>query len=67
MWDVLSVDYNKNLSREKCLRNTISATRAGSIIVFHDSYKAEKNLIYTLPRFIEHYLERGFTFKSIAG
>lgn len=65
MWDVLSIDYNKNLSQEKCLRNTIAATREGSIIVFHDSYKAEKNLTYALPRFIEHYLDQGFTFKAI--
>lgn len=62
MWDVLSTDYNKNLSGEKCLTNTISACRPGSIIVFHDSYKAEKNLTYVLPRFVEHFLEKGFGF-----
>lgn len=65
MWDVLSIDYSKNISPEKCLRNTIAATRSGSIIVFHDSYKAEKNLTFALPRFIEHYLNEGFTFKEI--
>jgi hypothetical protein len=64
MWDVLSVDYDKNLSREKCLKNTIAATRSGSIIVFHDSFKAEKNMVFALPRFIEHFLERGFVFRS---
>jgi peptidoglycan-N-acetylglucosamine deacetylase len=65
MWDVLSVDYNKNLLPEKCLKNTIDATRPGSIIVFHDSFKAEKNLIFALPRFMEYFLERGFTFNSL--
>ena len=65
MWDVLSVDYNKNLLPEKCLKNTIDATRPGSIIVFHDSFKAEKNLVFALPRFIEYFLERGFTFNSL--
>ncbi len=65
MWDVLSVDYNKNLSRERCLHNTIRATRPGSIIVFHDSYKAEKNLTFALPAFIDHFLEQGFTFHSL--
>jgi peptidoglycan-N-acetylglucosamine deacetylase len=65
MWDVLSVDYNKNLLPEKCLKNTISASRSGSIIVFHDSFKAEKNLVFALPRFIEYFLERGFTFNSL--
>ena len=65
MWDVLSVDYNKNLSQERCLHNTIRATRPGSIIVFHDSHKAEKNLKFTLPAFIDHFLEQGFTFHTL--
>lgn len=65
MWDVLSGDYKRSISPEKCLRNTIAATRPGSIIVFHDSLKAERNLMYTLPRFIEHFAERGFVFKSL--
>jgi len=65
MWDVLSVDYNHHLSGEMCLKNTIRATRAGSIIVFHDSFKAEKNLTFVLPRFIEHFVSQGYTFKAI--
>ncbi|MEO7988844.1 MAG: polysaccharide deacetylase family protein [Chryseolinea sp.] len=65
MWDVLSVDYNKNLPQERCLKNTIRATRPGSIIVFHDSFKAEKNLTHALPAFIDHFLEQGFTFHSL--
>jgi peptidoglycan-N-acetylglucosamine deacetylase len=65
MWDVLTVDYNKNLSAEACLQNSIRATRPGSIIVFHDSLKAEKNLTYALPRFIEHFQSQGFSFKVI--
>ena len=65
MWDVLSVDYNRNLLPEKCLQNTIAASRSGSIIVYHDSFKAEKNLQFALPRFIEYHLEKGCTFKKI--
>ena len=65
MWDVLSVDYNKNLSPEKCLKNTIGATRSGSIVVFHDSFKAEKNLVFALPQYLEYFADRGFTFKSL--
>lgn len=66
MWDVLSVDYDKNLSPERCLKNTIAATRPGSIVVFHDSYKAEKNLTYALPRFLEHFSSKGSQFKLIS-
>jgi peptidoglycan-N-acetylglucosamine deacetylase len=65
MWDVLSVDYNRHLSPERCLKNTIGATRAGSVVVFHDSFKAEKNLTFVLPRFIEHFGSQGYTFKAI--
>jgi peptidoglycan/xylan/chitin deacetylase (PgdA/CDA1 family) len=65
MWDVLSVDYNRNVRPLACLSNTTKTIRAGSIIVFHDSYKAEKNMSYALPRMIEHAIKNGFVFKTI--
>lgn len=60
MWDVLSYDYDKNVSEEKCFKNVIKNVEPGSIIVFHDSLKAEKNLRYALPRTLEWVLEKGF-------
>jgi peptidoglycan-N-acetylglucosamine deacetylase len=66
MWDVLSFDFNKNLSKETCLKNTINAVREGSIIVFHDSLKAERNMTYALPRLIEHFLSKGYQFKTLS-
>jgi len=65
MWDVLTHDYSKNISPDRCLRGSIAATRPGSIIVFHDSLKAEKNLSYALPRLLDHFYNNGFTFESI--
>jgi len=65
MWDVLSFDYSALVNPERCLKGTIQATRPGSIIVFHDSYKAEKNMKYALPRFLDHFSERGFVFESL--
>jgi peptidoglycan/xylan/chitin deacetylase (PgdA/CDA1 family) len=65
MWDVLSVDYNKSLSPKACLRNSLRVTRPGSVIVFHDSIKAEKNLRYTLPRYIDSCLEAEYVFRPI--
>lgn len=65
MWDVLSGDYNKSITAEKCLKNTKDAVRNGSIIVFHDSIKAQKKLEYALPRFIEYAKEEGFEFASL--
>lgn len=67
MWDVLSKDYDRRLSPEQCLRRTINACRPGSIIVFHDSHKAEKNMTYTLPRLIDHFGGMGYRFRSLRG
>ena len=64
-WDVLSRDFDSKLSPNKCFDNVIKYTQNGSIIVFHDSLKAFKNLKYTLPKVLAYYSEKGYTFKSI--
>lgn len=65
MWDVLSQDYDPRLSPERCLRRTLAACRAGSIVVFHDSYKAERNMKYVLPRLLDHFGGKGFAFRNL--
>ncbi len=65
MWDILSFDWDKNTSGEKCLNNVIRKTSNGSIIVFHDSVKAAKNLKYVLPKVLTYFTEKGYTFESI--
>ena len=65
MWSVLSVDYDKSLNAERCLKNTIKATEPGAIVVFHDSIKAEKNLRYVLPKYMDHFSKIGYTFKKL--
>lgn len=50
MWDVLSADFDTHINMEKCLDNVLTNVKPGSIIVFHDSIKAFKNLEYALPR-----------------
>jgi peptidoglycan/xylan/chitin deacetylase (PgdA/CDA1 family) len=65
MWDVLSCDFDPTISVEKCLENVISNTIQGSIIVFHDSLKAEKNLKYALPKAIHILKNKGFVFDVI--
>ncbi len=50
MWDVLSGDFDTDLDGEACLRNVLTNVRPGSIVVFHDSLKSERNLRYALPR-----------------
>jgi len=54
MWDVLSADFDQQISEEKCLQNVLKNIQPGSIVIFHDSLKAEKNLRYALPKVLEY-------------
>ncbi len=65
MWDVLSADFDREISPEKCLKNVISNVESGSIIVFHDSQKAFKNLEYALPKTLNFLQENGYSFGVI--
>ncbi|RKS25957.1 peptidoglycan/xylan/chitin deacetylase (PgdA/CDA1 family) [Flavobacterium endophyticum] len=65
MWDVISVDYDKNISPKKCLKNVTKNTASGSVIVFHDSIKAFDNLKFALPEAIRYLKNKGFVFDRI--
>ena len=60
MWDVLSADFDTTISREQCLDNVLLNVKPGSIIVFHDSVKAFKNLEYVLPKTLAFLKEKKF-------
>lgn len=62
MYDLVTRDYSKRLSPEDVLGNVKKYTRNGSIIVFHDSLKAEKNLRVALPAAIEWLKSEGYEF-----
>ena len=65
MWDVLSRDYSRRLSPRGCLKNVTKHLQAGSIVVFHDSVKAFRNMRYALPHTLEHIRRMGLQCKSI--
>lgn len=65
IWDVLSADVDQSISEEKWLQNVIKNTENGSIILFHDSLKAEKNLRYVLPKVLEFSIEKGMDLTKI--
>jgi peptidoglycan/xylan/chitin deacetylase (PgdA/CDA1 family) len=62
MWDLVTRDYSNKLHSQQVLRNVKKYVRNGSIITFHDSLKAEKNMKYALPRSIEWIKEQGYEF-----
>ncbi|HLO58212.1 MAG TPA: polysaccharide deacetylase family protein [Bacteroidales bacterium] len=65
LWDVMSYDFAYNTSPEQCLKNVIRYAGPGSIIVFHDSLKASEKVLYALPRVLEYFREKGYTFRTI--
>ena len=65
MYDLVTRDYSKKLTPEKVFGNVRRFARNGSIIVFHDSLKAEKNMKAVLPQAIEWLRSRGYSFERI--
>jgi peptidoglycan/xylan/chitin deacetylase (PgdA/CDA1 family) len=65
LWDVVTRDYSKYVTPDEVFENVKRYTRNGSIIVFHDSIKAEENMKKALPRSIEWLKEQGYEFKLI--
>lgn len=66
MWDVMSHDYADTVSPEKCAANVLKHYKGGSIIVFHDSHFAFRNLQYALPRVMRDMCEKGFNSKALS-
>ncbi len=66
MWDVLSADFDTEISKEICMHNVVKNTSKGSIIVFHDSIKAFEKVKFVLPHILEYFSEKGYNFKAIA-
>lgn len=62
MWDIITHDYNKNISPETILKTIKKYTRNGSIVVFHDSIKAKQNVLAVLPKAIEYWKNEGYSF-----
>ena len=65
MYDLVTRDYSKRLNGDQVLQNVMRYARNGSIIVFHDSIKAHKNMRYALPRAIKWPKEQGYEFEAL--
>jgi peptidoglycan-N-acetylglucosamine deacetylase len=65
MWDVLSGDFDQSISADRCTENVIMNAKQGSIVIFHDSVKAFDRMKVALPKVLEYFSEKGFTFGLI--
>ena len=63
MWDVVTRDYSPHMTPNGVFNVVKNYTRNGSVIVFHDSLKAEMNMREAMPRAIEWLQQEGYTFK----
>ncbi|MEP7263437.1 MAG: polysaccharide deacetylase family protein [Bacteroidota bacterium] len=65
MWDVLSYDFDITRNGEWCSQHVIRSAKPGSIIVFHDSIKANERLKVALPAVLKYFSAKGFKFHSL--
>ncbi len=65
MWTVLSGDFDKRITKERCLENVLFKTDNGCIVVFHDSEKAAQKMKYVLPIMLQSFTEKGYLFEKI--
>ena len=64
-WTVIAYDWDHALSPEDVYQNVIRNAGDGAIVAFHDSVKAYNNMISALPRVLEYYSNKGYTFRSL--
>ncbi len=63
--DVVPRDYYRKLTPQQVLRKACRYVRNGSVVVFHDSLKAQPNMQWALPRFLDYCIAQGYSFDII--
>lgn len=66
MWDVLSADFDQRISPQQCTDNVVRNLEPGSIVIFHDSVKASKNLYAALPETLAYIAKKGWKCEAIS-
>lgn len=64
-WTVIAYDFDHAISARRVYKNVIRNAGDGAIVTFHDSLKANTNMITALPRVLEYYKNKGFEFKAL--
>lgn len=65
MWDFITYDFESKVTPDAILKEVKKRTRNGSIVIFHDSLKAEKNMLAALPKALEFWKEEGYEICSL--
>ena len=67
MWNLLSYDFDLDLSSEILIRECTSRTAPGTIVVFHDQQKTKAQLKRVLPQYLDFLVGEGFTTQLLKG
>lgn len=59
-WSIMSMDFDAALTPARCLHNVLKNIKPGAIIVFHDSEKAQKNVLQVLPELLQWMEKNGY-------
>jgi len=65
MWSILSGDFDRSLSPQKCRDQVLRHLAPGAMVVFHDSAKAWDRLRVALPATIEYCQEKGWALAGL--
>lgn len=66
MWDVLSADFDMAIAPQQCYENVVNNITPGSIVVFHDSVKAQNNMLFALEQSLRHLSREGYIFRALS-
>jgi len=66
MWDVLSADFDSSKTPQQCFDNVVKNVTPGSIVVFHDSIKAQDNMLFALEQSLLHLSREGYIFRALS-
>jgi peptidoglycan/xylan/chitin deacetylase (PgdA/CDA1 family) len=67
MWNLLSYDFDANVSPEILIRACTSRTAPGMIVVFHDQQKTQAQLKKVLPDYLDFLVGEGYTTQLLEG
>lgn len=65
MWDFITYDFDSKVTPDEILKEVKKRSRNGSIVVFHDSLKAAKNVLTTLPDVLSFWNKEGYKICSL--
>lgn len=66
MWDILSGDFDEEMTPDRCVQNVVKNVKPGSIVVMHDNYKSFQVLQQALPVILEQLTQEGYVFNAIS-